>query len=251
MAFEIENGVLKKYREERGETEVVIPDTVKRFEFDSIPGHNFICGLCNLKTQNEVSMVLLDIFPIPELFDHAKKVVSAMLVLNGMEAKEIAQRLNVKATDVNKIKKAIDENETSAFRTVHEKLSQNGCDFEKAADDIGSFSGELNVKDESMFCAPDMPWLPFLADAFCCMSSFNEMKSFISELFNKKEYDAIEKKIQVAMLLYKYYVQTDIAADTGASSSLISEISYTMKYVGTGGYEQLLKCLNVSNDVEE
>ena len=65
-----------------------------------------------------------------------------------------------------------------------------------------------------------------------------ECYEFFQDLCTVPELRSMEQRFQVAYLLYKGWIYSDILDRTGASSATISRVSRSLNY-GTGAYERL------------
>ncbi|MBQ9493432.1 MAG: TrpR-like protein [Oscillibacter sp.] len=65
-----------------------------------------------------------------------------------------------------------------------------------------------------------------------------ECYEFFQDLCTVPELRSMEQRFEVAYLLYRGWIYSDILSRTGASSATISRVSRSLNY-GTGGYERL------------
>ena len=71
------------------------------------------------------------------------------------------------------------------------------------------------------------------------LETAQECYDLLCDLCTVSELKAMEQRFQVAGLLAKGYVYTDIVEMTGASSTTISRVNRCLQY-GAGGYQTLL-----------
>ena len=77
-----------------------------------------------------------------------------------------------------------------------------------------------------------------------------ECYEFFQDLCTVPELRSMEQRFQVAYLLYKGWIYSDILDRTGASSATISRVSRSLNY-GTGAYERLFARASNAQDMEE
>ena len=65
-----------------------------------------------------------------------------------------------------------------------------------------------------------------------------ECYDFFQDLCTVPELRSMEQRFEVAYLLYRGWIYSDILERTGASSATISRVSRSLNY-GAGGYERL------------
>lgn len=78
-----------------------------------------------------------------------------------------------------------------------------------------------------------------LYQAILQLRSARECYDFFQDLCTVSELRAMEQRFEVARLLRRGLVYTDILEQTGASSATISRVNRALSY-GTGTYEQVL-----------
>ncbi len=81
--------------------------------------------------------------------------------------------------------------------------------------------------------------LEVLYEAILTLKNVDECSRFFDDICTIKELEAISQRLEVAMLLNKGKVYTDIASKTGASTATISRVNKCLSY-GSGGYTIVL-----------
>lgn len=79
-----------------------------------------------------------------------------------------------------------------------------------------------------------------LIKALLSLESEEECRKFIYDLCTIKEIKEMSSRLEVALLLSKGEVYTDIAEKTGSSTATISRVNRCINY-GEGGYESVIK----------
>lgn len=87
------------------------------------------------------------------------------------------------------------------------------------------------INDENM----DM-----LFKAILELGTVNECYSFFQDLCTVSELKAMSQRLEVAMMLQKKCIYTDIAEKTGASTATISRVNRCLNY-GNDGYITIIK----------
>lgn len=85
-----------------------------------------------------------------------------------------------------------------------------------------------------------------LFEAVLTLKTVEECESFFSDLCTVKEIKETSQRFEVAKLLSKGYVYSDIAEKTGASTATISRVNRALNY-GEGGYKIVIERLEKSN----
>ena len=78
-----------------------------------------------------------------------------------------------------------------------------------------------------------------LFKAILCLQDKNECYGFFEDLCTVSELKAMEQRIEVATLLDKGMIYSEILEQTGASSATISRVNRCLQY-GAGGYRTVL-----------
>ena len=86
-----------------------------------------------------------------------------------------------------------------------------------------------------------------LYKAFLTLKTEEECRQFMEDLCTVSELKAMEQRIEVATLLDKGMIYSEILEQTGASSATISRVNRCLQY-GAGGYRTVLPRLK--NDAE-
>lgn len=81
-----------------------------------------------------------------------------------------------------------------------------------------------------------------LADAILCLETREECYSFLEDLCTVAEIKAMAQRIEVAQLLEKHALYSDIVQETGASTATISRVKRALNY-GSDGYKKVLEKL--------
>lgn len=79
-----------------------------------------------------------------------------------------------------------------------------------------------------------------LIKALLSLESEEECRKFLYDLCTIKEIKEMSSRLEVALLLSKGEVYTDIAEKTGSSTATISRVNRCINY-GEGGYESVIK----------
>lgn len=82
-----------------------------------------------------------------------------------------------------------------------------------------------------------------LIRALLSLESEEECRQFLYDICTIKEIKEMSSRLEVAMLLSKGEVYTDIAEKTGSSTATISRVNRSLNY-GEGGYELVIKKLS-------
>ncbi len=81
--------------------------------------------------------------------------------------------------------------------------------------------------------------LSFLYDAILKLETREECAKFFDDLCTKPELIALSQRLEVASLLRKKNIYSDIVARTGASTATISRVNRALQY-GNNGYNLVL-----------
>ena len=76
--------------------------------------------------------------------------------------------------------------------------------------------------------------------------SIDDYYNFFEDLCTVNELNSFSQRFEVAKMLDKKCVYTDIASRTGASSATISRVSRSLTY-GKGGYKKALELIKNGN----
>ena len=79
-----------------------------------------------------------------------------------------------------------------------------------------------------------------LYKAFLTLKTEEECRQFMEDLCTVSELKAMEQRIEVATLLDKGMIYSEILEQTGASSATISRVNRSLSY-GTGAYNKLFQ----------
>lgn len=79
-----------------------------------------------------------------------------------------------------------------------------------------------------------------LYEAVLCLETVEECKLFFKDLCTIPELKALSQRFQVAKMLTKDHVYSDIVNETGASTATISRVNRSLSYDGSGGYISFL-----------
>ena len=79
-----------------------------------------------------------------------------------------------------------------------------------------------------------------LYKAFLTLQTEEECRQFMEDLCTVSELKAMEQRIEVATLLDKGMIYSEILEQTGASSATISRVNRSLSY-GTGAYAKLFE----------
>jgi TrpR-related protein YerC/YecD len=93
--------------------------------------------------------------------------------------------------------------------------------------------------DEKLKNAP----LEDLFRAILTLKTVEECEGFFGDLCTVQELRAMSQRYQVAVMLKKKKVYSDIVKETGASTATISRVKRSLSY-GNDGYEMVLERLN-------
>ncbi|MBE7030944.1 MAG: hypothetical protein E7409_05880 [Ruminococcaceae bacterium] len=78
-----------------------------------------------------------------------------------------------------------------------------------------------------------------LMRAICSLQTPEECSSFLEDLCTIAEIKAMAQRLEVARMLEKHMVYSDIVAATGASTATISRVNRALNY-GADGYKLVL-----------
>lgn len=78
-----------------------------------------------------------------------------------------------------------------------------------------------------------------LYQAILTLGSMDECKRFFQDLCTMSELQAMEQRLEVALLLHNGMIYNDILERTGASSATISRVNRALQY-GADGYKAVL-----------
>lgn len=82
----------------------------------------------------------------------------------------------------------------------------------------------------------------FLIDAVLCLETREECSHFLDDLCTLQELKALTQRLQVAKMLDKNIVYSEIVAQTGASTATISRVNRSLNY-GADGYKVIFERL--------
>ena len=88
-----------------------------------------------------------------------------------------------------------------------------------------------------------------LYEAILKLESLDECKRFFQDLCTVNELQAFEQRFQVAILLNRGMIYSEIMERTGASSATISRVNRSLQY-GCGGYDKALPRIGEKTDAE-
>ena len=86
-----------------------------------------------------------------------------------------------------------------------------------------------------------------LYQAIALLRDEDECRRFFQDLCTVSELKAMEQRIDVAMLLDRGLIYSEILEKTGASSATISRVNRCLHY-GSGGYESVIPRLREQGD---
>ncbi len=86
-----------------------------------------------------------------------------------------------------------------------------------------------------------------LYQAIVAIKDVEECEKVLEDLFTIKELQDISQRLQVAKLLDKKEIYSDIVKETGASSATVSRVARCLNY-GDGGYRLILDRIKEEND---
>lgn len=96
---------------------------------------------------------------------------------------------------------------------------------------------------------PKSPETDMLFQAVLSLKDEKECYAFFEDICTMKEIRDLSQRLQVALLLSKGIIFTEISAKTGASSATISRVNRSLNY-GPGGYDIVIKrLLDNSGDI--
>ncbi len=78
-----------------------------------------------------------------------------------------------------------------------------------------------------------------LADVITSISDNEQCLNFLTDLCSVSEIKSMAARLEIARMLKKGYVFSEIATKTGASNGDISRVKYALDY-GVGGYNIIL-----------
>lgn len=87
-----------------------------------------------------------------------------------------------------------------------------------------------------------------LYKAILCLENVEECRLFFKDLCTLPELKALSQRYQVAKMLTKNYVYSDIVQETGASTATISRVNRSLSYDGSGGYSIVFERLSEKAD---
>ncbi len=93
----------------------------------------------------------------------------------------------------------------------------------------------------------DKPASDTLYRAFAALESEEECRRFLQDLCTVSELKAMEQRMDVAMLLDKGLIYSDILERTGASSATISRVNRCLHY-GADGYRTVIPRLREAEE---
>lgn len=80
-------------------------------------------------------------------------------------------------------------------------------------------------------------------EAFLKLKTTQECYDFLMDLCTVAELKAMEQRFEVARLLARGMIYSDILAETGASSATISRVNRSLNDYGTGAYREIFRRL--------
>ena len=93
----------------------------------------------------------------------------------------------------------------------------------------------------------DKPASDTLYRAFAALESEEECRRFLQDLCTVSELKAMEQRMDVAMLLDKGLIYSDILERTGASSATLSRVNRCLHY-GADGYRTVIPRLREAEE---
>ncbi len=87
-----------------------------------------------------------------------------------------------------------------------------------------------------------------LFKAVLCLKTVDECYNFFEDLCTVLELKALSQRLQVAKMLTKDHVYSDIVNETGASTATISRVNRSLSYDGSGGYNIVFDRLDKKED---
>lgn len=88
-----------------------------------------------------------------------------------------------------------------------------------------------------------------LYEAILTLRDLDECKNFFQDLCTVAELQAMEQRIEVALLLHDGLIYSDILERTGASSATISRVNRCLNY-GAEGYQEILPRIKAMREGE-
>ena len=88
----------------------------------------------------------------------------------------------------------------------------------------------------------------YLYEAVLCLETVEECRLFFKDLCTIPELKALSQRFQVAKMLTKDHVYSDIVNETGASTATISRVNRSLSYDGSGGYNIVFDRLDKKED---
>ena len=82
-----------------------------------------------------------------------------------------------------------------------------------------------------------------LFEAVLTLDNIDDCYSFFDDLCTIQELKAMAQRFQVAGMLYKKKIYSEIAAETGASTATISRVNRSLTF-GSDGYTRILEKLS-------
>ena len=86
--------------------------------------------------------------------------------------------------------------------------------------------------------------------AILSLRTVEECENFFSDLCTVTELRAMEQRYEVAVLLERGFIYSDILERTGASSATISRVNRSLQY-GAGGYRAVFDHAGIANKQEK
>ncbi len=87
-----------------------------------------------------------------------------------------------------------------------------------------------------------------LAEAFVCIDNIELCLNFLADLCTVSEVKAMAQRLEVADMLNKKKVYSDIVSVTGASTATISRVNNALTY-GEDGYKTVLSMFDDAGEV--
>ena len=92
--------------------------------------------------------------------------------------------------------------------------------------------------------------IDFLCDAVLQLKNREECYRFFEDLCTISELKSMSQRLEVALMLEKKCIYTDIAAKTGASTATISRVNRCLHY-GSDGYQTVIARLQEAAEKED
>lgn len=86
-----------------------------------------------------------------------------------------------------------------------------------------------------------------LYEAIAALRTPEECRALFEDLCTIKEVQALSQRLEVAKMLSKNAIYSQIIRETGASSATVSRVARCLNY-GAGGYKMILERLNTDGE---